>query len=31
MSVGKAKKRIYEANQKLGPADLIGGIYKVRE
>jgi hypothetical protein len=28
MSIGKDKKRIYE--QKVGPADLAGGIFKVR-
>lgn len=31
MSFGKGKKRIYEVNQKLGPADLIGGLFRVRE
>lgn len=29
MSIGKAKKRIYE-REKLGSADLAGGIFKVR-
>ena len=29
MSIGKDKKRVYEAKQKLCPADLYGGIFRV--
>lgn len=29
MSIGKDKKRVYEAKQKIGPADLSGGIFRV--
>ncbi len=30
MAIGKGKKRIYESNKKLGHADLIGGIFRVK-
>jgi hypothetical protein len=29
MSIGKDKKRVYEAKHKLNPADLAGGIFRV--
>lgn len=29
MNIGNTKKRIYERG-KIGPADLAGGIFKVR-
>lgn len=29
VSIGKDKKRVYETTQKLGPADLSGGIFRV--